>query len=161
MDAAFRKELEDSLYVHFPLKPDDSRSRDVKDLEKAVVNTTSLWDGTSLTPWKFEGEGEYSVEPEGILRLHTWSRADHWPESEVRAKDAAQGAYATFGSYIAFLDLKGLDLSKGNRISFKVRPECEGGHTAMLRLGIANDGKVKIPDTYAREGFYAMDLRNH
>ena len=57
MDAAFRKELEDSLYVHFPLKPDDSRSRDVKDLEKAVVNTTSLWDGTSLTPWKFEGEG--------------------------------------------------------------------------------------------------------
>lgn len=161
MDAAFRKELEDSLYVHFPLKPDDSRSRDVKDLEKAVVNTTSLWDGTSLTPWKFEGEGEYSVEPEGILRLHTWSRADHWPESEVRAKDAAQGAYATFGSYIAFLDLKGLDLSKGNRISFKVRPECEGGHTAMLRLGIVNDGKVKIPDTYAREGFYAMDLRNH
>lgn len=67
MDAAFRKELEDSLYVHFPLKPDDSRSRDVKDLEKAVVNTTSLWDGTSLTPWKFEGEGEYSVEPEGIF----------------------------------------------------------------------------------------------
>ena len=161
MNAAFRKELEDSLYVHFPLKVDKDKSRDKKDLEKKTVCTTSLWDGTSLRPWKFEGEGEHRVESDGSLHLHTWTRADHWPESEVRATDAAQGAYATFGSYIAFLDLRGLDLSKGNRLSFRVRPECEGSHTAMLRIGFVNSGKIKIPDTYAREGFYAMDLKNH
>uniref|UniRef100_UPI000A5B5814 hypothetical protein n=1 Tax=Clostridium sp. NkU-1 TaxID=1095009 RepID=UPI000A5B5814 len=113
----------------------------------------SLWDGTSLEPWSFEGEGEVQIIEGNILCLETKSRADHWPEDEVRANDAAAGLYATFGSYIARLNVKGLELGKGNRIWFKIRPICPGLHSPIVRVGFVNNGVTKIPDVYSREAF--------
>ena len=161
MDALFQNQLEESLYVHFPLKPEQDRSIETRNLKKEVVNTISLWDGESLSVWKFEGEGEHEIKEKGVLHLKTWSRADHWPESEVRSLDAAKGAYATFGSYIVRLDVSKLDLSVGNRLCFKIRPECEGMRNPIVRVGFVNDGEIKIPDVYSREGFNAINLKNH
>lgn len=157
----FQKSLEDSLYVHYPLKPEQDRSIDKKNLEKAVKHSVSLWDGESMYCWSFDGEGDAAVKEKGVLHLHTGSRSDHWPDAEVRAHDAAGGAYATFGSYIAKLDVRGLDLSTGNRIYFKIKPECEGSRSPIVRVGFVNNGRIKIPDTYSREGYNAINLKNH
>lgn len=161
MNELFQKSLKDSLYVHYPLKPEQDRSIEKKNLDKEIKHSVSLWDGESLEPWSFEGDGEAKVEEKGVLHLLTWSRADHWPDSEVRAHDAAAGEYATFGSLIAKLDVRGLDLSVGNRIYFKIKPECEGNRSPIVRVGFINNGTIKIPDAYSREGFNAMNLENH
>lgn len=161
MERQFEKNLIESLYVHFPLKPEHDRSMETHNLKKPVLSAVSLWDGTSLEPWSFDGEGECRIEEEGILNLETKARADHWPEDEVRANDAAAGLYATFGSYIARLNVKGLALGNGNRIWFKIRPVCPGLHSPIVRVGFVNNGKIKIPDVYSREGFNAINLKNN
>ncbi|WP_313180717.1 glycoside hydrolase family 9 protein [Lacrimispora sp.] len=161
MDRQFKKNLIESLYVHYPLKPEYDKSMETYNLKKPVLSSVSLWDGTSLEPWSFDGEGEVQVKAGNILYLETKSRADHWPENEVRANDAAAGLYATFGSYIARLNVKGLELGKGNRIWFKIRPICPGLHSPIVRVGFVNNGATKIPDVYSREGFNAINLKNN
>jgi len=173
MDSQFKKNLIESLYVHYPLKPEYDKSMETHNLKKPVLSSVQLWDGTGLEPWSFDGEGLAYIEespshldlaeaPTGsILCLETKSRADHWPESEVRANDAAGGLYATFGSYIARLNVKGRNLKGKNRIWFQIRPVCPGLHSPIVRVGFVNNGETKIPDAYSREGFHAVNLKNN
>ncbi len=161
MDPLFEKQLQDSFYVHRPLEADGSKTVESRALDKKVLHSVSLWDGKDLARWTFDGQGEHHVNREGGLCLKTWSRAEEWPASEMRADDAATGAYATFGSYVARLDLRGLDLSRGNRIRFDLHADCPGLHSPIVRVGFVNNGAVKIPDAYSREGFHAMNLENH
>jgi len=160
MDKVLEKQLHDSLYVHLPMKAEESKSMEALDLGKKVLHAVSLWDGADLAPWYFDGEGSAEVK-DGVLVMHTQSRAEHWPAEEVRSVDAQKGDYATFGSYIAHLDVRGLDLSRGNRIWFKIRPLCDGLHSPIIRVGFTNNGAIKIPDAYSREGFNAINLKNH
>ena len=161
MDQQLKNRLLESLYVHYPLKPEYDKSMETYHLQKPVLSSVSLWDGTSLEPWSFDGEGDVQITDGKILSLETKARADHWPENEVRANDASAGLYATFGSYIARLNVKGLDLEKGNRIWFKIRPICPGLHSPIIRVGFVNNGEIKIPDVYSREGFNAINLKNN
>lgn len=91
MNELFEKSLKDSFYVHYPLKPEKDRSIEGKYLKKEVKHSVSLWDGESLDCWSFEGDGEVKLSEKGTLHLTTWSRADHWPDNEVRAHDASAG----------------------------------------------------------------------
>lgn len=161
MDQQLKNRLLESLYVHYPLKPEYDKSMETYHLQKPVLSSVSLWDGTSLEPWSFDGEGDVQITDGKILSLETKARADHWPENEVRANDASAGLYATFGSYIARLNVKGLDLEKGNRIWFKIRPICPGLHSPIIRVGFVNNVEIKIPDVYSREGFNAINLKNN
>lgn len=160
MNEEFQRELEESLYIHFPLKKERKDCAQKRLLKKKAEDFAQLWDGISLAGWSFEGDGEACKE-DGNLKLHTWTRADRWPESEMRSHDAPQGSYATFGSYIARLKITLPDTSAANRIYFRIKPECPGMHNVVVRVGFVNDGSVKIPDAYSREGFHAMNLRNH
>ncbi len=159
MNSEFQKQLRESLYVHYPLR-ENGKNIERKNLKKKTAFSVSLWDGQTLDAWRFEGEGEARSQDE-TLKLHTWSRADKWPDSETRAMDAAAGAYATFGSYIARLRLEGRQLPEGNRIFFRIKPECEGLRNPVIRVGFVNDGEKKLPDSYSREGYHAMNLVNH
>lgn len=156
----FEQQLKDSFYLHTPLKADLNKTVESRALQKKVLHSVSLWDGKDITRWRLEGDGEYHLGTDSLC-MKTWSRADHWPGSEARADDAAAGEYATFGSYIAHLDVRGLDLQKGNRIRFEIFPNCPGLHSPIVRVGFVNNGKIKIPDAYNREGFNAMNLQNN
>ena len=159
MQSEFMKQLRESKNVHVPLKWDESLTVEAEMLKKKVVGDALLWDGKDMTPWTFDGEGEAEVA-DGVLVMKTGSRADHWPAEEVRSLSAQDGRYATFGSYIARLHVKGMQLD-GNRIRFRVRPMCDGLHSPIIRVGFTNNGTIKIPDAYSREGFNAINLRNH
>lgn len=160
MDKALEKLLHDSMYVHVPMRADETKSMEALGLTKKVLRAVPVWDGKDLARWRFDGEGDAKAE-DGKLVLHSWSRAEHWPAEEVRSVDAQNGQYATFGSYIAHLDVSGLDLADCNRIWFKIRPMCDGLHSPIIRVGFTNNGAVKIPDAYSREGFNAINLKNH
>ncbi len=159
MDQAFQKQLEDSWYIHRPLPLDESRSMETENLKKQVLSEICLWDGQDLNDWIFDGEGTARVE-NGTLIMQTGSRADQWPEEEVRSVDAKNGAYATFGSYIARLNVKALH-PQGNRIFFRIKPVCDGLHSPIVRVGFVNNGTIRIPDAYSREGFNAINLKNN
>lgn len=160
MSKRFEQCLQESMYVHYPLKVDASKSIEAKFSSKSVLNATDLWDGVSLENWRFDGEGEAMVTGGGVLDLTTSSTAEHWPGTEVRALNTQSGEYATFGSYTARLCTKGMDLAHCNRIRFKIRPTCNGLHSPIVRVGFVNNGAIKIPDQYSREGFNAINLEN-
>lgn len=159
MDKSFEKQLRDSLYVHFPLSHDESKSMETKYKQKKVVDSVSLWDGKTLDNWRFTGEGTSQVK-DGMLVMNSKSRSDHWPGCEVRSVDAENGAYATFGSYEAKLNVAGMALAHTNRLHFEIRPLCNGLHSPIVRPAFINNGVIKIPDAYAREGFNAINLKN-
>ncbi len=161
MRESLKKAIEDSLYIHYPLGEEKDASIERHNIEKPVLKSISLWNGEDEGVWSFDGEGEADFSNKGTLRLHTYSRADHWPAYEVRSVDVATGYYATFGSYIPKLNVRALDLSECNRIHFKVKPTCPGLHSPIVRVGFTNEGEIKIPDQYSREGFNAMNLKNN
>ena len=161
MNQELAKQLQDSLYVHFPMQADLTKTVESKMAQKAILHDTLLWDGEALARWRFDGEGEAAVLPEKTLALRTHAVSDRWPQTEVRAHSAQSGHYATFGSFVARLNVRGLDMSHGNRIHFKIRPVCDGLHSPIVRVGLVNNGAVKIPDQYSREGFNAMNLNNN
>lgn len=152
--------VKQSGIIHFPLPIDDSQSIEKEYAEKTILEKKLLWNGKTLEEWRFTGEGEATVK-NNTLCLTTGARADHWPETEVRSRDAKKGKYATFGSYEAKLDVSMLNLSVGNRLHFMVKPDCDGLHSPVIRAAFINDGNVKIPDRYSREGFTCMNLVNH
>lgn len=159
MEEKLEQQIRASMNIHRPMEADAKRSVETRCLSKKVVQSKRLWDGAELAVWHFDGEGEARAE-NGVLVLETEARAEHWPAEEVRAVDAQAGQYATFGSYIARLPVKGGHTARYNRIRFSVRPRCSGLHSPILRVGFVNDGAVKIPDAYSREGFHAVNLKN-
>lgn len=156
----FYKELERSGNIHFPLPVDDTKSIEKEYATKKIIRAQKLWDGKSIEAWSFLGEGEKSVNDE-TLYLKTGARSDHWPESEMRSRNSKKGEYATFGSFEAKLNLSNAKLIDGNRIHFKIKPDCPGLHSPVVRAAFINDGEIKIPDRYSREGFTCMNLKNH
>ena len=156
----FYKVLEKTGNIHFPLPLDDSKSIEREYKDKKISEAQKVWDGKSLDNWSFVGEGENSVS-DGILNLKTGARSDHWPETEMRSRNAKKGDYATFGSFEAKLNLKGINLIDCNRIHFRIKPDCPGLHSPVVRAAFINDGTIKIPDRYSREGFTCMNLVNH
>ncbi len=161
MSRDFEQQLKESMYVHFPLKADENKTVEARMSAKTVLASTQLWDGVEMNRWRFDGEGKAEVLPDGVLALTTRSIADHWPQTEVRAYNVESGYYATFGSFVARLSTKGLDMSRGNRIRFKIRPVCDGLHSPIVRVAFVNNGAIKIPDQYSREGFNAINLENN
>jgi len=159
MDTKFKQNLEESLYIHIPLKPDMERSLENYDLQKEVLQETVIWNGEDIRQWVFDGEG-CAKSQDGKLVLKTGASSNHWPGFEARSVNAPTGKYATFGSYEAKLNVKGMDLTKYNRLYFKIRPACKGMHNPTVRAAFVNNGKVKIPDVYSREGWNAINLKN-
>ena len=155
MDKTFRKQLEESLYIHIPLRADESRMLEKRQLQKPVLKTQRLWNGENGAVWRTEGVGESEIR-NGELCLKTTSRESFW-----QANEKQDGTYATFGDYTAYLDVSAYPSGEFSQFAFDIFPDCDGVHNPMVRVGYTNDGKRKIPDAYGREGFNAISLKNH
>lgn len=155
MKQHLKEQLEKTLFVHYPLKADESKSLEARLIKKEILSEIALWDGEKEDCWSFRGKGETSFTG-SILKMTTNIRENYWPETESQ-----DGDYATYGDYTAFLDVTEKDLGSYNQIYFEVKPDCDGLHSPMVRVGFENDGIHKIPDAYTREGFNAISLENH
>lgn len=62
---------------------------------------------------------------------------------------------------MASLEIGGKNWEKYNRVLFFIYPDCEGARSIYLNLYIENDGKIKVPDEYGREGYHEINLINH
>lgn len=156
VDEAFRKDIIESGYVHKPLRLHEDKAVETVGLQKEVLHSELLCGMESLDGWTHDGIGTVSlttdraVEGTHSLRLE----APSMPEKML-------GWGLGRGTCLATFDLKGADWRPYNRLRFSIYPECEGARTVYLNLYLENDGEVKVPDRFGREGYHEINLKNN
>ncbi|HYJ65372.1 MAG TPA: cellulase N-terminal Ig-like domain-containing protein, partial [Parafilimonas sp.] len=155
IDEQLKEDIRNTGYVHSPLPLDYSKSFETFGLTKKVLVSDMLYDMESADKWSHKGFGkmyltsERSMSGKNSLRL------------------TAQTTNSTFldwgiglGTSMATYDVGGENWEKYNRIHFYIYPNCEGARSIYLNLIIENDGKIKVPDKYGREGIHEINLIN-
>lgn len=150
----FKQELIESGYIHKPLPVHSEQSVEAFGLTKKVLDSRVLCDMETADAWKHFGHGqltfttERSIDGTHSLRL----TAPSMPE-----KGPGMGR----GNCEASIKLDGEDWTGYNRIHFFIYPACEGMHSIYVNIGFTNDGEVKVPDPFGREGVHEVNLVNN
>ena len=106
-----------------------------------------LCDMENMEKWSHTGIGgmsqtsERSISGKHSLRLVAPTFVNELPEWGLGR-----------GTSLASFEVGGKNWEKYNRIHFSIFPDCEGARSIYLNLYIENDGKIKVPDKYGREG---------
>ncbi len=154
VDEKLKRDIRSTGNIHFPLPLDHSKSFETFGLTKTVLVSDMLCDMEDMGRWSHSGIGrmsqtaERSISGKHSLRLVAPSYVD----------DPAWGLGR--GTSMASYDVGGKSWEKYNRIHLYVYPDCEGARTVYLNLYVENDGKIKVPDPYGREGYHEMNLIN-
>ena len=156
IDEKLKEDLRNTGYLHnSPLPLDYSKAFETYGLTKKVLQTDLFDDMESLKSWSHKGIGnmylsdERSISGKHSLRLTA-------PTTYPQFLDWGLG----FGTSMASLDVGGANWEKYNRIRLHIFPNSEGDRSIYLNISIENDGKIKVPDKYEREGFHEMNLIN-
>lgn len=112
-----------------------------------------LADMESLKKWSHKGIGGISITNErSISGKHSLRLSA--PTTYPQFLDWGIG----FGTSMASYDVGGANWEKYNRIRLFIYPNCEGARSIYLNLIVENDGKIKVPDPYEREGIHEINL---
>ncbi|MDR0938048.1 MAG: glycoside hydrolase family 9 protein [Mediterranea sp.] len=154
-DGKLREAIEATGYVHAPLPLDYSKSFETFARDKEVTDSRLLCDMESLDGWSHRGIGS--------IRLNDTRRREGSRSLRIVAPttvDQFLGWGLGFGTSLASFDVGGENWERYNRVKLYVYPDCEGARSIYLNLYVENDGKVKVPDKYGREGYHEMNLIN-
>ena len=155
IDVQLKQDIIESGYVHKPLRLREDKALETAAAHKKVLQSDLLCGMESLDGWSHAGHGrmaltdERSREGSHSLRME----AETMPEG----KTIGMGR----GSSYAIFDVGGADWQEYNRISLSIYPFCEGARSIYLTLCIENDGEVKVPDQFGREGLHEINLKNN
>ncbi len=155
IDKQLQDDIRNTGYVHSPLPLDYSKSFESFGLTKKVLTSDVLCDMESLNKWSHKGIGgmrltdERSIAGKRSLRLVA-------PTTYPQFLGWGLG----FGTSLASFDVGGANWEKYNRIHLYIYPNCEGANSIYLNLYVENDGKIKVPDKYGREGYHEINLIN-
>lgn len=150
MKEGFAKEVQQSMYVHMPLPLHEEKSLENTYRDKKILQSKVLWNGkdkayepaaSELTVMTVEG-GE-----EPFIRITAPVKTDHWP-----AGAEENGNYSNFGNADVIFTIPREDWTSYNRLHFQARPMVKGGRCLYMNANICNDGEIKVPDHYMREG---------
>lgn len=154
-DEKLKSDIRNTGYIHSPLPLDHSKSFETFGLTKKVLVSDMLCDMEEMKKWSHTGIGamrltsERSISGKNSLRLTAPTFLDTL---------AAWGLGR--GTSMATFDVGGKNLEKYNRIHLSIFPDCEGARSIYLNLYVENDGKIKVPDQYGREGYHEINLIN-
>lgn len=155
IDEKLKEDIRNSGYLHSPLPLDYSKSFETFGLKKEVLHSDIICDMEDLNKWSHRGIGtirqtdERSIDGQYSLRLSA-------PTTAPRFLGWGLG----MGTCMASYDVGGNNWEKFNRLHFYIYPNCEGARSIYLNLYIENDGEIKVPDKYGREGFHEINLIN-
>lgn len=155
IDPQLKQDIINTGYVHSPLPLDYSKSFETFGLTKKVLASETLCDMETLDKWTHKGWGS--------VRL----TSDRSKSGKSSLRLVGQTTNPTFigwgvgaGTSMASYDVGGANWEKYNRLHFYIYPNCEGARSIYLNLMIENDGKIKVPDKYEREGIHEINLIN-
>jgi hypothetical protein len=155
IDEKLKSDIRNTGYVHSPLPLDYSRSFETLGITKKVLVSDMLCDMEDLSKWSHLGIGgmtqtsERSISGKNSLRLSAPTYIDALAEWGLGR-----------GTSMATFEVGGKNWEKYNRIRFNIYPNCEGARSIYLNLYVENDGKIKVPDQYGREGYHEINLIN-
>jgi hypothetical protein len=155
IDKKLKEDVRHTGYVHSPLPLDYSRAYETLGNAKKVILSDMLCDMEGAFNWSHKGIGsiaqtaERSKNGKHSLRLAAPARPDRLPDWGLG-----------LGTCLATWQAGGANWEKYNRIRFYIYPDCEGARSVYLNLYVENDGKIKVPDTYGREGYHEINLIN-
>ncbi|MDR0973785.1 MAG: glycoside hydrolase family 9 protein [Prevotellaceae bacterium] len=155
IDEKLKEDIRNTGYVHAPLPLDYTKSFERFGLTKTVLHSDMLCDMESMDKWSHKGVGgirqtdERSQSGKHSLRIVAPTTVDDF-----------LGWGLGFATSMATFDVGGENWEKYNRIKLYVYPDCEGARSIYLNLYVENDGKIKVPDKYGREGYHEMNLIN-
>lgn len=154
-DEKLKSDIRSTGYIHSPLPLDYSKSFETFGLTKRVLTSEMLCDMEDMKKWSHSGLGEMSQTSERSisgkysLRLTAPTFVNELPEHGLGR-----------GTSLASFEVGGKNLEKFNRIHFYIYPDCEGARSIYLNLYVENDGRIKVPDKYGREGLHEINLVN-
>ena len=155
VDTPFLEEVRQSGYVHSPLPLHPERGLESAFGAKRILSSRILCDMESLSGWSHKGVGSMALtdlrskDGRHSLRLQAPSHPEGMPDWGLGR-----------GTSLASLELPGENWEESNRLHFFVYPSCAGARSIYLNLYLENDGAVKVPDPYGREGYHELNLRN-
>ncbi len=155
IDQKLIEDIRHTGYIHSPLPLDYSKAFETYGLTKKVLHSDMLCDMENMDNWSHKGVGgmrqtsERRVTGKHSLKLVAPTVIDEF-------LDWGLGR----GTSMASFDVGGSDWGKYNRIKFYIYPDCEGARSIYLNLYVENDGKIKVPDKYGREGYHEINLIN-
>ena len=165
-DKAFAEDLAATGLIHRPLTLDYSKAYETFGLTKNVLEDEVLSDMENIDAWTHQGIGsmtltsERSVSGSSSMRLSAPARIHPtvWIQGMPPVGDTYRGL--GLGSSRAVLELGGVNWEKYNRISYNIYPDCPGARSIYLNFYVENDGEIKVPDEFGREGYHEINLKN-
>ena len=156
VDEKLKADIVSTGYVHSPLPLDETKAFETFGLKKKVLETMMLCDMEDFSKWSHKGIGKIGLTDERSksgkhsLRLE----APAHPEKIL-------GWGLGRGTCMASYDIGGVNWEGYNRLKFYIYPTCEGARSIYLNLYVENDGEIKVPDIYGREGYHEINLKNN
>ena len=155
IDEQLKQDIIESGYVHKPLQLREDKSVETAAMQKKVLQSDLLCGMESLEGWTCTGHGKMSLTDERSREGSHSLRLEVATMPEGPTVGMGRGT-----SYVTF-DVGGADWRKYNRISLSIFPSCEGARSIYVTLCIENDGEVKVPDRFGREGHHEINLKNN
>lgn len=158
MKEKFRKELIQSGFLHRPLPLYEEGRLETSLLKRKIMERKPVWADYVYPELHHSGEGIVSIEKEDdtqTIKLMGESITYCWPEAM-----SADGDCAFYGTVHAKIEIQHENWEQFHCLVFDVKPVCAGVRSVNLNLGIRNEGKVKVPDEYYREGTHVVNLKN-
>jgi hypothetical protein len=153
-----------ALFLLFPaalraqpqlLPIDHANSAETAWRAKPVHASRVLDDMSQTSTWQFQGTAKFSTAP----------RAEGFRQPALRVTmDMFTDKPAPTRTRLSSVNLRRLfnneDRTQFNRISMWIKPDVVGFPMLPLQIVLHNDGAVKIPDVYNREGTHYVTLDN-
>jgi hypothetical protein len=141
--------------VTLPLPIDLTRSAEARWMRKPIKERRTLDDMSQPGSWEVHGSGSIAFDtvrsPAAMPMLRV--NVTMFPHGDAPARN-----------HLSAVNLRRVfareDWSGYNRISLRIRPTLRGFPMLPLELVLHNDGAVKVPDVYNREGVHYVTLRD-
>ena len=155
IDKNLKEDIRKTGFVHRPLVLNYSKSFESFGLTKKVLHSAMICDMENLEGWSHKGIGSMSLTSDrkisGKFSMHLAA-----PTTVSQILGWGLG----MGTSMASFDVGGANWENYNRIKVFIYPDCEGARSIYLNLYVENEGKIKVPDKYGREGFHEINLIN-
>nr|AEF56867.1 putative glycosyl hydrolase [synthetic construct] len=141
---------------------DETRSLEGLGRGKRVLNSRPVCGANSAENWCHIGPGEMHFPNDMRYTGQKGIRLTAPAFLEGRPSGALEeGDCSNYGISGAAYAVAGKNWEAYNRIALRVFPHCEGVRSICITLSIKNEGKIKIPDLYNREGHHLINLKNN
>jgi Glycosyl hydrolase family 9./N-terminal ig-like domain of cellulase. len=159
MKDAFSKSIMKSNILHRPLEDIQQQSFETYSRKKKVLKRRELYsvNTTDLQKnWQHHASGEMKIATNGEVVITSPTTMKNWPDG---APD--DGDYSNYGPVKASYKVMRENWGNYNRLTFEIYADCPGAVNPHVTVFFKNDGAIKIPDLYDREGYHVANLKNN